>query len=113
MWPTFAIASRIGRVAAGSQCLMGQLWDSEPDVPKTQPICRAFDVTRTADGGEDRTPIAACPSAGNSCFQLRSSTACETDRDYALVAAVQRAHPPPPGSRLVVECLHDDWAVTR
>lgn len=113
-WPMEVVAPRIGRLAGGSTCLMGQLWDSDPDTPETQPVCRAFDVTDPWSSSQVRTPISSCADAPGQrpCFSLHRATSCQTDRDYSLRAIVYRGEAPPPDSFLVVECLHRDWSST-
>jgi len=112
-WPMEVIAPRVGRRAGGATCLMGQLWDSDPLTPQTQPVCRAFDVTGLWSSSETRMPIASCDEVPGQrpCFTLHHATSCVTDRDYSLRAIVFRAQAAPPASYLVVECLHRDWAI--
>lgn len=111
-WPMEVIAPRVGWLAGGATCLMGQLWDSDPLALQTQPVCRAFDVTGLWTSNETRTPIVACDDfpTQRPCFSLHQSNSCTTDRDYSLRAVVRRDQLPPPESFLVVECLHRNWA---
>jgi hypothetical protein len=91
---------------------MGQLWDSDPDTQYTQPVCRAFDVIGYGTASESRTPMPSCDEEPGAipCLRIRHSPLCQTDRDYELRASPFRTDPPPAGSKLVVECLHRDWA---